>query len=213
MRIFLKYTAALLLGSAAVIFNGCSTSEHSHHHDADQLRLPGSFVSSIQERLGFSAVLRPEAFLLFCLGILDVEHPADFSAVEDETLFHSTDFCVRCYEAACGVGCISYTRQAANPVISSGCRLLPGFLTCNRSVLISLALASSGFCNSLQNKSFGVGGEGRNRTDECSFCRAVPYHLATPPSGACKLTKFAGVASLSSQRFFCFSGKIGSPVD
>jgi hypothetical protein len=28
------------------------------------------------------------------------------------------------------------------------------------------------------------GGEGRNRTDECSFCRAVPYHLATPPSVA-----------------------------
>ncbi len=27
-----------------------------------------------------------------------------------------------------------------------------------------------------------AGGEGRNRTDECSFCRAVPYHLATPPS-------------------------------
>src|SRR5688572_32527251 len=27
-----------------------------------------------------------------------------------------------------------------------------------------------------------IGGEGRNRTDECSFCRAVPYHLATPPS-------------------------------
>src|SRR5580658_8159973 len=26
------------------------------------------------------------------------------------------------------------------------------------------------------------GGEGRNRTDEYSFCRAVPYHLATPPS-------------------------------
>ena len=26
-----------------------------------------------------------------------------------------------------------------------------------------------------------LGGEGRNRTDECSFCRAVPYHLATPP--------------------------------
>ena len=25
------------------------------------------------------------------------------------------------------------------------------------------------------------GGEGRNRTDEYSFCRAVPYHLATPP--------------------------------
>jgi hypothetical protein len=41
------------------------------------------------------------------------------------------------------------------------------------------------------------GGEGRNRTDECSFCRAVPYHLATPPPGGCKLTEFAGVASLS----------------
>src|SRR6476661_4823893 len=27
----------------------------------------------------------------------------------------------------------------------------------------------------------GIGGGGRNRTDECSFCRAVPYHLATPP--------------------------------
>ena len=25
------------------------------------------------------------------------------------------------------------------------------------------------------------GGEGRNRTGGCSFCRAVPYHLATPP--------------------------------
>ena len=27
-----------------------------------------------------------------------------------------------------------------------------------------------------------IGGEGRNRTDEYSFCRAVPYHLATPPT-------------------------------
>ena len=33
----------------------------------------------------------------------------------------------------------------------------------------------------------GVGGEGRNRTDECSFCRAVPYHLATPPEGPFKI--------------------------
>jgi hypothetical protein len=24
-------------------------------------------------------------------------------------------------------------------------------------------------------------GEGRNRTDAYSFCRAAPYHLATPP--------------------------------
>lgn len=26
-----------------------------------------------------------------------------------------------------------------------------------------------------------AGGEGRNRTDEWGFCRALPYHLATPP--------------------------------
>ena len=27
-----------------------------------------------------------------------------------------------------------------------------------------------------------IGGGGRNRTDEWGFCRALPYHLATPPS-------------------------------
>src|SRR2546429_275292 len=52
------------------------------------------------------------------------------------------------------------------------------------SLALSLAPASSGFCNSLTNKLFGVGGGGRNRTDAYSFCRAVPYHLATPPINA-----------------------------
>jgi hypothetical protein len=33
------------------------------------------------------------------------------------------------------------------------------------SLALSLALASSGFCNSLKNNSFGVGGGGRNRPD------------------------------------------------
>src|ERR1700677_2781645 len=33
----------------------------------------------------------------------------------------------------------------------------------------------------LVHQGFRVGGGGRNRTDEYSFCRAVPYHLATPP--------------------------------
>ncbi|GEM_PF-2569858 len=28
---------------------------------------------------------------------------------------------------------------------------------------------------------FKIGGEGRNRTDAWGFCRARPYHLATPP--------------------------------
>src|SRR5688500_16181413 len=40
-----------------------------------------------------------------------------------------------------------------------------------------------------------IGGEGRNRTDECSFCRAVPYHLATPPSGDRKLTNSFPIAT------------------
>src|SRR5207249_10132963 len=36
-----------------------------------------------------------------------------------------------------------------------------------------------------------IGGGGRNRTDECSFCRAVPYHLATPPLDARSIIKFS----------------------
>ena len=31
-------------------------------------------------------------------------------------------------------------------------------------------------------------GEGRNRTDAYSFCRAAPYHLATPPFNRERLT-------------------------
>jgi hypothetical protein len=31
------------------------------------------------------------------------------------------------YEAARGFGCISYTGRAANPVIASDCRLIPGW--------------------------------------------------------------------------------------
>src|SRR5256885_8520372 len=65
------------------------------------------------------------------------------------------------------------------------------------SLALSLAPASSGFCNSLTNKLFGVGGGGRNRTDECSFCRAVPYHLATPPLDARSIIKFSPRARVS----------------
>src|SRR5205807_8661049 len=59
----------------------------------------------------------------------------------------------------------------------------------------SLAPASSGFCNSLTNKLLGVGGGGRNRTDAYSFCRAVPYHLATPPHRPRRINKFPRLAS------------------
>ena len=40
-----------------------------------------------------------------------------------------------------------------------------------------------------------TGGEGRNRTDECSFCRAVPYHLATPPKGLANIFNHPSNAS------------------
>src|SRR5256885_12419383 len=65
------------------------------------------------------------------------------------------------------------------------------------SLALSLAPASSGFCNSLTNKLFGVGGGGRNRTDAYSFCRAVPYHLATPPIAARSINEFPGYARAS----------------
>src|SRR5438105_2588233 len=58
------------------------------------------------------------------------------------------------------------------------------------SLALSLAPSSSGFCNSLTNKLLGVGGGGRNRTDAYSFCRAVPYHLATPPIAARSIIEF-----------------------
>ena len=47
-----------------------------------------------------------------------------------------------------------------------------------------------------KNQCGEAGGEGRNRTDECSFCRAVPYHLATPPTGFAKINEARPVASL-----------------
>src|SRR5207244_12698280 len=40
-----------------------------------------------------------------------------------------------------------------------------------------------------------IGGGGRNRTDAYSFCRAVPYHLATPPASAGSIFKFPHRAS------------------
>src|SRR3989441_539645 len=41
------------------------------------------------------------------------------------------------------------------------------------------------------------GGGGRNRTDAYSFCRAVPYHLATPPAWARSIIEFPHRASAS----------------
>ncbi len=38
-----------------------------------------------------------------------------------------------------------------------------------------------GFFKTPLLEKFRNGGEGRSRTDAWSFCRALPYHLATPP--------------------------------
>src|SRR5580765_4822868 len=46
----------------------------------------------------------------------------------------------------------------------------------------ALLEVGSVLCQVLAALTVQNGGEGRNRTDECSFCRAVPYHLATPPT-------------------------------
>jgi hypothetical protein len=62
--------------------------------------------------------------------------------------FIISDFLSESYEALRGFGCISYTKRAANPVIASDCRVIPGQLLSRNPVLISLALslalASSG---------------------------------------------------------------------
>ena len=48
-----------------------------------------------------------------------------------------------------------------------------------------------------------LGGEGRNRTDEYSFCRAVPYHLATPPPHSSSYRFPLNASSLFTAAFSC----------
>ena len=74
----------------------------------------------------FGAVFGAQAFLFFCLSVFDVEHAAEFAAVEDETIFHNSDFLSESYEVVRGFGCISYTKRAANPVFASDGRVIPG---------------------------------------------------------------------------------------
>jgi hypothetical protein len=80
-------------------------------------------------------------------------------------MLHSSGIFVRSYANAPGLRCISYTKRAADPVISSGCQVVPGRFKSSSPVLfslaLSLALASSGICNSLQKSNLeleaGVG--------------------------------------------------------
>jgi len=90
-----------------------------------QLRLADGLVAGVEQGRGFSAILRAETFLLTGLGVLDVECAPELTAIEDKTTFHNFRLSVRSYETERGFGCISYTKQAANPVIASDCRVIP----------------------------------------------------------------------------------------
>ena len=90
-----------------------------------QLRLADGFIAGVEQRRGFGAILRAKAFLLSGFRVFDVERAAELAAVEDETAFHKFRLSVRSYETERGVGCISYTKRAANPVIASDCRVIP----------------------------------------------------------------------------------------
>jgi hypothetical protein len=90
-----------------------------------QLRLADGLVASVEQRHGFSAVLCAKTFLLSGFRVFDVERAAELAAVKDETAFHKFRLSVRSYETERGLGRISYTKRAANPVIASDCRVMP----------------------------------------------------------------------------------------
>jgi len=71
------------------------------------------------------AVLRAKARLFSGFSLFDTERAAELAAGEDGTAFQRFRLSVRSHETERGVGCISYTKQAANPVIASDCRVMP----------------------------------------------------------------------------------------
>ena len=91
-----------------------------------ELRLADGFVPGIQQCQGLRTVSGAEALLFSGLGVFEVEHATALAAVEDEAAFHRLSFFAGAYGVSRGVGCIRYTRRAANPAITSGCRVVPG---------------------------------------------------------------------------------------
>ena len=57
-----------------------------------ELRLADGFVAGVEQGRGFATVTRAQALLFPVYGVLNVEHAAMFAAIEDETVFHSSDF-------------------------------------------------------------------------------------------------------------------------
>ena len=90
------------------------------------MRLPDGFVAGVEQGRGLGAVFGAQAFLFASLGVFDVESPAKLAAVDDEATFYNSDCLSESYEAVRGFGCITYTRWAANPIIASDCRVIPG---------------------------------------------------------------------------------------
>ena len=102
------------------------TSGQIGHCDLEiELRLPDGFVAGVEQGGRFGAVFCTKAFLLSRDDVFDVERAAELAAIENEPTFHRLRLFVQRYETARGRGCIRYTRRAANPVISSSCRVIP----------------------------------------------------------------------------------------
>ena len=91
-----------------------------------ELRLADGFIPRVQQRQGLRTVSGSEALLFSGLRVFEVEHATALAAVEDEAAFHRLSFFAGAYGVSRGVGCIRYTRRAANPAITSGCRVVPG---------------------------------------------------------------------------------------
>ncbi len=82
-------------------------------------------MAGVERRHDLGAVLRAKALLFSGFNIFDAERATEIAPGEDETAFQRFRLSVRSHETERGVGCISYTKQAANPVVASDCRVMP----------------------------------------------------------------------------------------
>lgn len=96
---------------------------HDHRRTRNDVKW---FIAGIEQRSGFGAISRARTFLFAGFGVFDVEPAATLAAVEDESAFHNFGFLSESYESVRGLGCLSDTKRAANPVFASDDRLIPG---------------------------------------------------------------------------------------
>jgi hypothetical protein len=92
-----------------------------------------------------------QTFLFFGLRVFEVEHAAAFAAVEDESMFHSSDISVRSYANSRGLSVylLHKTGGPSRPYqqLPGGSGVLREFFPVVISLALSLALAPSDFCN------------------------------------------------------------------